>query len=81
MKWEWFCLLALINQLLNCIKPLGNSFEIIIIIIFKITFNLFGITAKLFVMWISCFHIVPVKEQGKVCLGAKVMAKKLWTVW
>lgn len=47
MKWEWFSLVALINQLLSCIKPLGNSFEIIIIIIFKITFNLFGITEKI----------------------------------
>lgn len=88
MKWEWFSLLAVTNQLFSCIKLLGNSFEIIIDILFKITLNLFGITEKLFVMWIlslcSCFHIVPLEEQGKVCLGAKVcmlVAKKLWTVW
>lgn len=88
MKWEWFSLLALTNQLLSCIKPLGNSFEIIDNVLFKITLYLFGITEKLFVMWIlslcSCFHIVPLEEQGKVFVGAKVymlMAKKLWTVW
>lgn len=52
MKWEWFSLLAVTNQLFSCIKLLGNSFEIIIDTLFKITLNLFGITEKLFVMWI-----------------------------